>query len=294
MVFVSKIAVALVISLQVGMLSAAAVPDAPSNSKNADVSGKATPTVLSQWIDSEMNLVSRSARGLDQEQLKWGAEQVRQMLKDRPAMAPYIKEGDPLWDWTVRQFAGEGSHLEVKWDGFWPKEIEMDRDAGTRGDPPDSKIHIHVSALYGGTGSMKDQALLKGKPKEGPMLWYQTIFELYNARKFARSLKIFQRALKGNIDRETFILEMDMMEQDTRKEAHEFYQNLWTSQCHAQGLPCEDSVLAIQLKSDTLNFKTDFLPEDRINEMKTLKEADDHYHDYGIEYDSSVVPNLAK
>ena len=281
-------AVALATIFRASFLMAGAAQDAPSAAKGGASAG------LSQWIDAEMTLVSGSAKELNPDQLNWGSQQVRQMLRDRPAMAPYVKEGDALWDWAVRQFAGEGSHLEVQWDGFWPKELIGDRDAGTRGNPPDSKIHIHVTALYAGTGSMKDQALLKGKPKEGPMLWYQTIFELFNARKFGRGLKIYQRALKGEVDREGFILEMDMMEQDTRKEAHEFYQSLWTSQCHAQGLPCGDPVLADQLKSNTLNFKTDFLPEDRINEMLTLKEADDHYRVYGVDYDATVRPNIVK
>lgn len=44
-----------------------------------------------------------------------GDRQLRQMLKDRPNMVKWVKPGDSIWRWTVRQFAGEGLGQRINW-----------------------------------------------------------------------------------------------------------------------------------------------------------------------------------
>lgn len=263
----------------------------PAFCEEGNAWGNLSPQQVNQWFDDEMNLVSKSPQELTPDRLQWGETQLRQMLKDRPAMAPYVKEGDDLWNWVVRQYAGEVSHVEVQWDG---SSQLGDRDAGTSFGPPDTKIHVNISANYGGTGSLKGQAQLKGKPKDGPMLWYQTIFELFNTRKSPRFMRVCGRALRGEIPREVFILELDMVEQGTRKDAYDFYENTWIPHCKEISMPYEDDILAEQLKSDTMDFKKEFLPEDRINDLMTRKESDDHYRVYGQTYDSLIAPDILR
>ena len=66
--------------------------------------------------------------------LEHGRQQVRQMLKDRPAMAQYGDKAQVLYDWAARQFAGEKLHQEILWDatepaGFMPTIIRRMRSA---------------------------------------------------------------------------------------------------------------------------------------------------------------------
>jgi hypothetical protein len=260
--------------------------------KGSQVWDGMTSEQVNQWVDAETRLISGSSKELTPEQLQWGEKQLRQMLKDRPSMAPYVHEGDDLWNWTVRQFAGETSHVEVRWDDTWPKERTSDRDAGTYMGPPDTLIHINVTANFMGTGSLIDQAQLKGTPKSGPVLWYETIFELFNSQKSSRFIKVCQLALSGKIDRETFILEADLTENDTRNQAFQFYRKTWISHCQALSLPYQDSVLEKQLKGYDDNSV--YYPEDRINDLISLKESNDHYRAYGQVYDNLIVPFILK
>ena len=51
---------------------------------------------------------------LSPESLKHGEEQLRNMLRDRPAMAQFVSPQDKLWQWAVRKFAGEDlAHLSI-------------------------------------------------------------------------------------------------------------------------------------------------------------------------------------
>lgn len=266
----------------------------PSFCKEAGVWGGLSPQQVNQWCDDEIKLIYGTPRDLSPERLKWGEKQLRKMLKDRPVMAPYINVGDDLWNWTVRQFAGEISRVEVQWDPSPSNPQDADLDGGVTFGPPDSKIHIYISKDYGGVGSLKDQAELKGKSKDGPMLWYQTIFELFNARKSAAYIKVCQRALHGKIGRDTFILEQDLVEQETRKDAWNFYENVWINHCQKLSLPYQDDVLNEQLKIDVLNSNKNFMPEERVNELMTSKDADERYRVWSQAYDSLIVPFMIK
>src|SRR5262245_57989986 len=58
--------------------------------------------------------------------LQHGEEQVRKMLKDRPAMAKNIELGDALWRWAARKFAGEDLEDTIDWDPTPPREASAD------------------------------------------------------------------------------------------------------------------------------------------------------------------------
>jgi hypothetical protein len=47
--------------------------------------------------------------------LAFGKKQVDQMMHDRPVMALLVKKGDVIYEWTVRQFAGESLGHRIMW-----------------------------------------------------------------------------------------------------------------------------------------------------------------------------------
>ena len=52
---------------------------------------------------------------ISKEDLEYGKNELRQVLRDRPQMCELVKEGDPIWLFAARGFAGElsSSRLDV-------------------------------------------------------------------------------------------------------------------------------------------------------------------------------------
>ncbi len=192
---------------------------------------------------------------LTKDQMAWGETQLRQMLHDRPAMAPYVKEGDDLWNWTLRQFAGEAGMGEVQWD---PSDPEPLWDAVSAG--PD--YENHKLAVIKVTKNFTQENYHKGEPKSGPMLWFSAFYELFNVQNSKRSLKIDDKAEKGLINRQAFVIEHSVIENDTIQEAHEFFQEVWIPNCKRLNLPYEDEQLIGRMgKGITVPYIEDLVDE---------------------------------
>ncbi len=57
-----------------------------------------------------------STAALSPDALRHGEEQVKRMLHDRPAMAQYSEETEPMRRWAARKFAGEDFAAPIDWD----------------------------------------------------------------------------------------------------------------------------------------------------------------------------------
>ena len=72
--------------------------------------------------------------------IQHGEQQVRQMLRDRPAMAQFGEKAGVLYQWAARKFAGEDLHQEILWDASEPvlfdadNRASNDRETGTYSD----------------------------------------------------------------------------------------------------------------------------------------------------------------
>jgi|GEM_PF-3366864 hypothetical protein len=166
----------------------------------------------------------RQSNPLSPEELKWGETQVKRMLHDRPAMKKYVRKGDPLWDWTVRQFAGEWVEGGVEWD---PSDPEKLWNAMFYPKGKDTKARIQVT----------EKSVLKnyrfGEKKEGPQLWNQVIFELCNVKVFSgAAARNRWMTLTGRITGEEYAFKQLLTEAvDTRKEVHRVSMNIWVPNC---------------------------------------------------------------
>ena len=208
----------------------------------------------------------------------WGESQLRQMLKDRPAMTSYIKEGDDLWRWTVRQFAGEGGGGEVRWD---PEGPEPPWDAQSCGPyPQENKLGwIKVSLNF----AMDFDKYHKGDPKGGPVLWSMVLYEFFNIEHTQRNVKVNDRASKGLLSRTAYILEEGIQEYDTTAEAHLFFQNVWIPHCRMLNLPYEDE----QVKNRMGFIYKDVDIEDAIDNL--LNDENDHHKFFGDYWDKNYL-----
>lgn len=175
---------------------------------------------------------------LDAFQLAWGKAQLQQMLKDRPAMAPYVKEGDDLWDWTVRQFAGQYLKEGVEWD---PGNPGGDFDSTAVGPNPSKgrKAFIQISPNYA------IKTFHTGKPKTGPVLWWEAALEFCNLQNRYLFDSIDADARAGRIGRTDDAFEYMAVEDIvTNRNAYRFFYNVWVPNCRKLSLKPMDEDFA--------------------------------------------------
>jgi hypothetical protein len=222
---------------------------------------------------------------LNKEQLEWGETQFRQMLKDRPTMRLYVKEEDNLWNWTVRQFAGETGGNKILWDPSDPLPIWDAQSCAS--DLNNHKLAcIKITKNFTQDGN---QIIHKGDPKDGIVLWGEVIWELFNVKNFQRFSEISARAENGILSREAFIVENAVAEHESGREAHQFFLEVWVPHCQKLGLPFEDEQLMESGGKDLITGMDDV---DTIDEL--FQSGNFHYKSWGDWYDKYFLPQYLK
>lgn len=121
---------------------------------------------------------------LSAEALKHGERQLRSLLKDRPVMAEHVRVGDRLWNWTVRQFAGEGSDRLIDWEPDEMKSVQAATAAvGKRG-----KIRLSATS-----------DLLGLQPRGFDELWSDLVFQLQLIASSQAVSTLADRVLRGEV-----------------------------------------------------------------------------------------------
>jgi hypothetical protein len=190
--------------------------------------GDRIPGVLDAPPDREA--AQKPPYSLDAFQLAWGKSQVKQMLKDRPEMASYVREGDDLWNWTVRQFAGEYIKGGVQWDSSNPSG-DWDSIADGANPTKGKKACIQVSPNHA------SKTLNAGKLKTGPILWWEMAQELGNLRNRPIFDAINSDAKAGRFGRTDYAFECMAVEDIvTNHYGHEFFYDVWSPNCQKLSL----------------------------------------------------------
>ncbi len=84
-----------------------------------------------------------------------GEEQVRHMLRDRPAMAQFGDKAAVLHQWAARKFAGEDLQQEILWDASEP----VSSDAANQPPIAENPGCIRIRRTYGdGVNTGKEQS----------------------------------------------------------------------------------------------------------------------------------------
>lgn len=152
---------------------------------------------------------------ISQIDLKHGESQVKRMLLDRPSMAAVVREGDLVWRWTVRQFAGEGTGSTIFWNSNPP-------------GLPWPFIASHELPTDQCSGALRLQKLDdKGKPITGEILWESAVFELYNMRNDPQFDAILKHAKGAGMTEREWIKENTELEYSALKNTASFYRLVW-------------------------------------------------------------------
>jgi tetratricopeptide (TPR) repeat protein len=197
--------------------------------------------------------------------LEYGRQQLRQMLKDRPAMAQYGDKAQILYDWAARQFAGEKLHQEILWDATEPSDFDATSDSTGR-------IQVSRTCLSGPDES-KEQTCEK--------IWRCTVFELFNITNAGEFGRIEAEAAAGELSRDGFGGKLIDAESPAAEKTRAFYIRVflpWAIEHHVSTNP------ELWYLTHTCGG--------RIQARLLCPKDDPHWRVYGLRYDYIVLRAL--
>lgn len=229
---------------------------------------------------------------LDNNQLAWGKAQFEKMLKDRPIMNRYVRVGDSLWDWTIRQYAGEWVKGGIEWNSSDPVPLW---DGKYYAGDSERKAYLQLTA----------QSVMKsyhfGEPKSGPELWYGLIFEFCNFQILKKTYAVNQLAKTGKIDVEEYCYRKSWVEGiGTTQAVHDVFEKYWVPNCRKLKLePWDDYMRTMNLIDIPVptgrKFWSDYFSVDYSNPRKgKIRDENLAFHRsfYKKEYEDQILPWL--
>jgi hypothetical protein len=154
---------------------------------------------------------------LSADDLKHGEQQTELMVRDRPKLVEFVSKGDPIWNWVVRQFAGEGIGTRI----YWNNSEQLSKPSEYLAD------NTFPTKYRSGFIRLKSQDEL-GHPICGEQLWAAAIFELNNIQSGAAFKKIYLDAVASGskISKEDYITQNTMLEFQAMRKTALFYRNI--------------------------------------------------------------------
>lgn len=235
--------------------------------------------LLASTVWAEAIFEDGQGRQLTNDEFKRGEAQLEQMIKDRPLMATYVHKGDALWTWTARQFGGQFLPAGIEWDSRHPDWNAISRFNGNI-DPALNKNYkgsIFVRPDYIGADVGAGPQPTSGL-KSGCVMWLEAVFELFNLRNRDRGIAVMRRALCGQSNRESFVVEMALVEAGVQSKIKNFIDNLWLPQCKKYNLPSSDP----NFNLDNIKIQN---PEEIVNHILTKKEAHPYWENMSKQFD---------
>lgn len=155
----------------------------------------------------------QTTKTLSKSDLEHGEHQLRAMLTDRPRMMTYVAVGDPVWNWMIRQFAGEGVGSRVFWSREKPSKPVLADHVIPHGEVSGA---IHVARFDN-----------EGQSRSGEQMWSGAVFELFNIRNAPDFRKAVDDAYDGKIGKEAFVHDCMLLEVKAGRGHHLFYEKIW-------------------------------------------------------------------
>jgi hypothetical protein len=161
------------------------------------------------------------------------------MLRDRPAMKRYVIEGDVIWQWSVRKFAGEDLSTTINWNPDPPDKPDS-YDADHRIPTNGARGFIRIREVYS-RGSQK------GRKMPFEELWYSAVFELHNISNAPKFIQVFEEARRGKSSKELWIKKNTQIEYDTLRRVVDFYKRTWLSWSKTKGFQSDSRIWRVHL-----------------------------------------------
>jgi len=150
---------------------------------------------------------------LDDAALRHGEEQVRQMLRDRPAMAQFGEEGIAFYRWAASKFAGEDRGERLLWDPGTPVPPLGDSVGAPRLALPG---RIQIDAVY-------TDGPYSGKARSSEELWSSAVAKLYHIANEAECIRLNGDATNGTVSLDDYVNQVIQYEQRVAARTRAFY-----------------------------------------------------------------------
>lgn len=134
------------------------------------------------------------------------------MLRDRPDMARFVSQGEPVYEWAVRQFAGEGTGYRIQWENKAPR---IDAPASNQYATDFQKANIQIAAKY------------KDTTPDGERLWATAVYELFNIRSGKSYYSLWEEAVERKSTLDEWVKKNMRLEFEAVKNTRIFFENYW-------------------------------------------------------------------
>ncbi|HEY3395405.1 MAG TPA: tetratricopeptide repeat protein, partial [Lacipirellulaceae bacterium] len=172
--------------------------------------------------DAGVDYQPTTNKELSPDALKHGEAQVRNMLRDRPAMAQFVTPQDKLWQWAVRKFAGEDLGSPVHWYPA-PPDHALGASLGSSERPMIQLSPIRVD-------------LPDRRQCTFDELWQVAVFELHNITSSPIWRDIYQQVLDGKLNRDDYIVAVLESEEFATQRTRAFYLKVYLPWIREKGM----------------------------------------------------------
>ena len=209
---------------------------------------------------------------LTEDAVRFGERQVAQMLRDRPTMAKYGKDAEPLCRWAARKFAGEDLKQTIRWDPKEPLAPQAENYVPVApGDAP--RILIRETCCEGEK---------KGKKRTAEDLWCSAVYELYNISAADDFRRLDAEAVAGRVKKEAYVARTVEIESRAIDKTRAFYINVFLPWAKEHRVPTDPWVWYIGTRGD---------PGENTASLQLDREAT-HVTAYEHKYDFTVLQSL--
>jgi hypothetical protein len=184
-----------------------------------------------QARDKTRAIAAGAIMTLSKDDLAHGERQVELMLAARAEMVRYVKRGDAVWKWTVRQFAGEAIGSRIYWHSDFPLNEDCAAD--------------HTRPSYGEPGYIRVFPYDDGALVDGERLWFAAVYELFNIRGTPQFDRIQNEAQAGLLTRAEYVRRNTMLEFKADLLTRDFYRTVWLPHAVKEKVPCDGSAWGI-------------------------------------------------
>lgn len=206
--------------------------------------------------------------------LQFGREQVEQMLRDREEMATCVAPGDPVYQWAVRQFAGEATGHRTYWSPD-PPDCPLDCMADNTPVNENRKGFIRIRERHE-VGEKKGNQVLCEE------LWSSAVFELYNIANGNRVHSIYYAALAGKISKEEWVGNLTRLEFLAVGKTARFYCSIWRPWAVGKGMKTEQLYWYVGE------------PDNYLEWINSYKDKSGYPYSYYQQYEKEIAPYVQR
>ena len=209
------------------------------------------------------------------EALRHGKQQVRQMLKDRPAMGRYGEKADVLSQWAACKFAGEDLGKPIFWSSIDPlsKQSCESYSPGLNDTDP---AYIRVQWKY-------DRGPRKGEERAFEEMWSDAVFELYNvaSAKDKDVDRCRHDCAAGRLSEREYVLSLMKIESVAAEKTRSFYLHAFLPWAKEHQVPSNPRLWYLTARED----RSECL-------LAYMREGDTYWRYYEWQYDKMALDSM--